>query len=441
MVESLHVDVKEIVLSNGTFGPAEVEQISQAIRDDYEYFTQLRDALAELEEQGPRTPATAVRLGVCYYFLGRFERAIETLQDADHGAMAYFYLGRSHFALQHYDKAIEAYEKAKLAGYDADQVALMTAEALRYQHKASEALQTLDNLSGPIEQTAEYLYQRGATVAALGGKREEVVALYERAVTVDSGHAGALFGLGLEADRYGNDEEALSYYQRAISRFPAHVGALINLGLLYEDMEQYDKAAACYQRVLNVFPDHPRARLYLKDAEESRDMYIDEEERRRLDRMTQLLATPVTDFELSVRSRNCLQEMGIRTLGDLMQTTEQDLLSRKNFGETSLEEIRDMLASKGLRLGQQVFTKRESEPAPIDLDLPPEQQALLDRPISVLNLSVRARKCMQRLNLSTVGDLIRKTGDSLMECKNFGVTSLNEVRRKLAEHGLKLRGE
>ncbi len=441
MVESLHTDVKEIVLSNGTFGPAEAEQITQAIRDDYECFAQLRDALAELEEQGPRTPATAVRLGVCYYLLGRFERAIETLQDADHGAMAYYYLGRSHFALEQYDQALEAYDKARLAGYDPDQVALMMAEALRYQQKPNEALQMLDNLSGPIEQTAEYLYQRGATVAALGGNREEVVALYERAVTVDSGHPGALFGLGLEADRYGNDEEALSYYQRAIARFPAHVGALINLGLLYEDMEQYDKAAACYQRVLNVFPDHRRARLYLKDAEESRDMYIDEEERRRLDRMTQLLATPVTDFELSVRSRNCLQEMGIRTLGDLMQTTEQDLLARKNFGETSLEEIRDMLASKGLRLGQQVFTKRESEPAPIDLDLAPEQQALLDRPISILNLSVRARKCMQRLNLSTVGDLIRKTGDSLMECKNFGVTSLNEVRKKLAEHGLKLRGE
>jgi DNA-directed RNA polymerase subunit alpha len=56
-------------------------------------------------------------------------------------------------------------------------------------------------------------------------------------------------------------------------------------------------------------------------------------------------------------------------------------------------------------------------------------------------LSVRARKCMVRLGISTVGELLRRTGDELLECKNFGVTSLNEVREKLAVHSLKLRGD
>ena len=68
--------------------------------------------------------------------------------------------------------------------------------------------------------------------------------------------------------------------------------------------------------------------------------------------MGQVLNIPVTDFELSVRSRNCLQKMGIMTLGDLCRCTEQDLLASKNFGETSLVEIKEMLATKGLRLGQ-----------------------------------------------------------------------------------------
>ena len=40
------------------------------------------------------------------------------------------------------------------------------------------------------------------------------------------------------------------------------------------------------------------------------------------------------------------------TLGDLTRTTEQELLASKNFGETSLVEIREMLQSKGLELGQ-----------------------------------------------------------------------------------------
>jgi DNA-directed RNA polymerase subunit alpha len=65
----------------------------------------------------------------------------------------------------------------------------------------------------------------------------------------------------------------------------------------------------------------------------------------------QLLSISVNDFELSVRSRNCLQKMGVETLGDLVRTSEQQLLASKNFGETSLVEIREMLASKGLSWG------------------------------------------------------------------------------------------
>jgi DNA-directed RNA polymerase subunit alpha len=70
-----------------------------------------------------------------------------------------------------------------------------------------------------------------------------------------------------------------------------------------------------------------------------------------------------------------------------------------------------------------------------------DEQAMLDRPIADLNLSVRARKCMARLQINSIGELIRKTGDDMLECKNFGVTSLNEVREKLTEMGLKMRGD
>ena len=133
--------------------------------------------------------------------------------------------------------------------------------------------------------------------------------------------------------------------------------------------------------------------------------------------------------------------MGIYTLGDLTRCTEQELLSSKNFGETSLIEIRDILGSKGLTLGQFAHEREEPEPS-IDLDsMSPDEQALLERPISDLNLSVRARKCMARLGLNTIGQLIRKTGDDLLECKNFGVTSLTEVREKLTQFGVKLRGD
>jgi DNA-directed RNA polymerase subunit alpha len=133
--------------------------------------------------------------------------------------------------------------------------------------------------------------------------------------------------------------------------------------------------------------------------------------------------------------------MGIQTLGDLTRVSEQALLSSKNFGETSLVEIREMLTARGLSLGQFAHEKREADP-PLDLSgMSPDQQVMLDRPISELNLSVRARKCMVRLQLNTIGELVRKTGDDLLECKNFGVTSLTEVREKLTAMNLKLRGD
>ena len=232
----------------------------------------------------------------------------------------------------------------------------------------------------------------------------------------------------------------MELYKRAAERLPAHIGSLINLGLLHEDREQNEKAAQCYQRILDVYPDHLRAALFFKDTEASHEQYYDEDAAKKRDRMGQVLGIPVTDFELSVRSRNCLQKMGIMTLGDLCRCTEQELLASKNFGETSLVEIKEMLATKGLRLGQYAQERPAAEVFEPEV-LSADEQAALARPISELNLSVRARKCMIRLAINTLGDLCRRTGDDLLECKNFGVTSLNEVREKLTVLGLKLRGE
>jgi DNA-directed RNA polymerase subunit alpha len=441
MAQGLDFDLKEIVLSNSTFGPAEIKRLAQAIAEDTTQLTVLRDSVGELEANEDLPPATAVRLGVCYFLLGRNKLAVDTLRNADGSALALFYLGKAQFSQGLYEEAINSYNAAKGAGYNGDDTSLAIAEAQRYMGDAAGALATLDQLYGAIEQTAEYLYQRGATVAKLGGNPTEVVALYERAVEASPGHAGALFGLALESDRRGNDDRAIELYERATQTYPAHVGSLVNLGILYEDRQQFEAAQACFQRVLDCYPDNRRARLFSKDAVASGDMYFDEEAQKRNERLNQVLNIPVTDFELSVRSRNCLEKIGVYTLGDLTRTTEQELLSSKNFGETSLIEIRDMLAARGLELGMLAKEKAEPE-SPIDTShLSPAEQAVLERPISDLNLSVRARKCMVRLGLTTIGELVRKTGDDLLECKNFGVTSLNEVREKLTQMNLKLRGD
>jgi len=441
MAQATETDVKQILLGVGPFGPSEIRQLRSAIAEDFGQYRALRDAVGELETRGDNSPAGGLRLGMGYFMLGRYRQALEVLTSIDGGALAHFYAGKANAALGQYDAATNSFTAAAKAGYSADEAAVAKAEVQRQSGDPTGALATLDKLSGAVEQTAEYLTQRGAAVAALGGNPQEVVALYERAVNADPNHAGALFGLALENDRRGNDEIALDLYERSCSQFPAYEGALLNLGVLYEDRQQYDKAQQCYVRILDTNPAHARARLFLKDAQASGSMYYDEDAQRRNDRMGQVLGIPVTDFELSVRSRNCLQKMGVQTLGDLARTSEQELLASKNFGETSLVEIREMLASKGLSLGQLAIEKAIPEPVFEPQAFSPDEQALLDRPIADLNLSVRARKCMIRLGLNTVGELLRKTGDDLLECKNFGVTSLNEVREKLTQHGLKLRGD
>jgi len=435
------VDLRELVVANQSFGPAEVAAIRQAIVDNHLHFIELRDAVGELEDDPGLTPAARTKLGVCLYLLGRFRTASETLAHADGGAMALFYSARCALEMGDYQGAIDRYEQARKSGYDGDYCLLGIAEAHRYQGNLQQAMNILDNMFGPIEQTADYLAQRAATVSAVGGNLSEAIALYERAVQTDKNHSGALFGLALENDRQGNDEEALALYERAANTFPTGLGALLNLGVFYEDNNQYDKAQVCYRRILDAFPDHKQALLYMKDASASGNILYDEETQRRNDRLAQILNQPVSNFELSVRSRNCLAKMGIETIGDLTRTSEAELLSSKNFGETSLYEIREVLSSKGLTLGQFANERKSSDP-PIDTShMSPDEQALLDRPIADLNLSVRARKCMVRLGINTIGELIRKTGDDMLECKNFGVTSLNEVREKLAALGLKLRGD
>ena len=63
------------------------------------------------------------------------------------------------------------------------------------------------------------------------------------------------------------------------------------------------------------------------------------------------LKQPVSELELSVRSTNCLREANIKTIADLVQKTEQDMLKYRNFGKKSLAEIYGMLKTMGFSLG------------------------------------------------------------------------------------------
>jgi DNA-directed RNA polymerase subunit alpha len=72
----------------------------------------------------------------------------------------------------------------------------------------------------------------------------------------------------------------------------------------------------------------------------------------------------VAELELSVRSANCLQNAGIKYIGELVQKTEAEMLKTKNFGRKSLNEIKEILREMGLDFGMRI----ENFPPRVELD-------------------------------------------------------------------------
>ncbi len=279
-----------------------------------------------------------------------------------------------------------------------------------------------------------------ATNLINAGEKIGAIAELRSAITADPQSTEAMFRLAYLLDLVGEEDEALALYERVCDTSPAPINGLINLAVLYEDRGDYVRAERCLRQVLETNPNQIRARLFMKDIQESRSMVIEEESERDIIAKKQLMDTPVTDFELTVRARTCLKKMNIRTLGDLLRITEAELMSYKNFGESSLEEIKKMLNGLNMRLGQGLEDAHRAARRQVMERLKGiGKEGVFNKLVSDLQLSVRARKALQMLNIQTVGDLISHTEAELMGVKNFGATSLVEVREKLTEYGLTLR--
>jgi DNA-directed RNA polymerase subunit alpha len=446
MVEQMTIDLKALLVEREDCDAGTVSKLREALAQGGTQYRTLREVTEIIKKKieaaggGVAAKRWHLKLGIASFFLGYVRQAIEHLRHAE-GALASFYLGRALLSRREFDEALKAYEKAEKAGYNAHQVQLQRAGIYRQKGDLHQARAILNKLADLASHSAEYHFQL-ASCFLTEGERLQAVDHLEKAEKFDPSHTGVLFQLAHANDLAGNDDEAIGFYERCLKHPPVHVGVLKNLGVLYEDHEEYDKAVDCYRRILSGDPTDEQTRLFLKDSLASQTMYYSPEEEHSFARFSQVLEVPVTDFELSVRSRNCLKKMNIKTLGDLTRINEQQLLSSKNFGETSLEEIKEIMTSKGLRLGQSL-----EEGAQNDMRFRPQQQiseqeqAMFNRLVSELNLSVRARKCMNRLGINTVGDLMSRTADELLESKNFGMTSLSEVREKLGQLGLTLRGD
>ena len=342
---------------------------------------------------------------------------------------------RGEIALErgHADEAAKLLHEAANASHHSPKVTAELAAALRVSGKPADALKILDKAGedGDVWLQKSWCYE-------VLGRQEDACNGYEKALELDPRNAQAAFRLAYYMDLRGEDNRAIELYKNVGGQGSSFVNAMINLGLLYEDKASLDEAIACFKEAINADPTNRRAALYLRDAVESIDMYYDEGQRKETDRLESILRIPINDFELSVRSRNCLAKMNVKTLGDMVRKTEPELLAYKNFGETSLREIKQLLESKGLRLGMHKEEEQKRVRAQ-RLRLGGTENATLSKPIADLELSVRARKCMQRLNIETIGDLCEKSEADLLATKNFGQTSLTEIKLKLGEMSLGLK--
>lgn len=99
--------------------------------------------------------------------------------------------------------------------------------------------------------------------------------------------------------------------------------------------------------------------LIFFEESEARNTDVEEnstdiEEVLNFDSLSENIFKPIEDLELSVRAYNCLKSAGINTIAELIQKTEGELLRTKNFGKRSLEEIKEVLAKQGIKLGMKI---------------------------------------------------------------------------------------
>jgi len=102
--------------------------------------------------------------------------------------------------------------------------------------------------------------------------------------------------------------------------------------------------------------------LFIK-FEEPFEEEVEEEEDPEILRVRRLLDKSVEELELSVRSSNCLRAAEIKTIGDLVQKGEPEMLKFRNFGRKSLKEIQDILGEMGLHFGMDVSRFYAHRPA------------------------------------------------------------------------------
>tara|TARA_B100001063_G_C16777030_1_gene566396 strand:- start:415 stop:3033 length:2619 start_codon:yes stop_codon:yes gene_type:complete len=170
------------------------------------------------------------------------------------------------------------------------------------------------------------------------------------------------------------------------------------------------------------------------------------------------LKISIKNLEVSVRTFNCLSNLGIKDVGELIQLSEAYLIRSPNFGMKSLTEIKERLTGLNLALNTNIIwpmeedslqkTNKEMNDKHLEeiknLEEKQEHNFIeenfekLSTPIDKIGFSLRTTNCLKDLNIKELGNLIIISENELIKTKNFGRKSLSEIKKILSGLNLKL---
>ncbi len=144
---------------------------------------------------------------------------------------------------------------------------------------------------------------------------------------------------------------------------PTRVGQKIDFEELVLDVETDGSInpEEAVTQAASILREHVSFFIQLEEEPEPvvEEQEVDEE----VKRIRELLAQPVDELDLSVRSHNCLKAANIKTIGDLVRREEDEMLKFRNFGRKSLQELVEVLDERGLSFGMNVEEYLEEKKA------------------------------------------------------------------------------
>lgn len=317
--------------------------------------------------------------------------------------------------------------------------------------RVTDRLQGLDQ---PEEDEVEFLRQETTQPAASTPVNEVVIPSAEPTAPILTG--------GCPWDRRSVDDLKLHKSVRNALRGAGIelVGQLLRLS--YRELKQLDGIGEHYARLidwaltqrclaLRTVPKAPRQGVSTAqrqsnevDNEPLAEVSGDDAEQESYSAETQeefppaWAEEPIEALDLSKRSYNALKRSQIKTLGELSRLSEADLYRIRNLGVTSIREIIRKRAEfrHAIDRGQMQPVAASMATVPSDPDC---GDGVVSIPVVALGLSVRPARVLMRIGVTRTSELCSMTREQLLAADGLGGTSLREIERVLAGHGLGLK--